>query len=243
MTEETKETCRMLINRVFNQIRSEEFETMFTPSPPWQPTSVGPSGEEVVIKHIQVPSSRPDFTGMSQPQEMSMRKFCQHMWENFQDEMLAIVQAHREPRKNVKDTNYPFFYRRPHDEAAVDDLNKAAKLKNITIKGDRVTQVDSYGDYRAEYLNYKSYPSSKKMNITVTNQPPAKITTFVSDNELSTAISLAKELAELETQKAPLLEIKRKAENVVTTTELKLKQIEADQRQKIRDLKELQNKG
>lgn len=239
MTEETRATCLKLIDRVFNQ----EYDSMFTqPTPSWQPTDVGPSGEDVVIKRITVPPKTDDQIGALTPQEMTMRKFCHYMFENYQDDMLAIVQAHREPRRKVKSTTHPYTYRRCHDESAVDDLNVAARLRNITIKGDRKQQVDSYGEYRALHLNYKSRPG-KKMDISVASVPDAKIPTFVSDSELNGAISLAKELAELDTQKAPLLEIKSKAERVIATTELKLKQIEVEQRQKIRELREMQKKS
>jgi hypothetical protein len=241
MTEETRATCLKLLDKVFKQ----EYEEMFTPAPPWQSSPVSDPSDEIQIKHIRVS----DRLGVT-PQEMTMRKFCHYLFKDHQDEMLAIVQSNREPRRRVQSATHPFMYRRRHDEAAVDALNTLAQSKGITIKGDRSQQVDSYGEYRSEHLNYKSRPGKKnKMNIpgVVIDAPkpaPAKsIPTFVSDNDLDETVKKAVKLTELDKARQEALSKAVKidaevADDLIRQEEAhkKIRDIEKEQRELIRQL-------
>lgn len=254
MTEETRETCLKLLDRVLNQ----EYENMFSPPPaPWKPTPTPPDQPQVEIKAIRVQ----DRIGVNTPQTMTMRKFCHYLFKHHQDEMLAIVQSNREPRRKVMSATHPFIYRRRNDEAAVDALVNLAKSKNITITGDRRQQVDSYGEYRAEHLNYKSRPSGKKpakMNIPgvvidgVDNDKPnpqpippvvKQITKFVSTQDMDETIKMALDLVELEkARKEEQIRVKKIDDEVADDLERqktahdRLREIESKQRVLIRKL-------
>ena len=227
MTEETRETCR----RLFERACQEVYEPMFdqqkpAPPPPWQPTPAAPQDNGVTVRHI------------TPPQTMTMRKFCHYLFKNNQDTMLAIVQSNREQRRKASDASHPFLYRRSHDEAAVKALLKLASDKNITITGTLRQQVDSYSEYRADYLNYKSCvkKDKRKMNIPVAATPTTPtgkaISTFVSDSKITETIQLATRLTTLDAKKKACEEQMKKAEE-------EIKKLEFEQRDVIRQMNKI----
>lgn len=246
MTEQTRATCIKILDRVLKQ----EYEEMFTPQNnyfqpelPWRPTTPE-SSDQVEVKVIRVN----DRLGINTPEETTMRKFCHYLFKNHQDELLAIIQSNRGVRKKVLSETHPFVYRRCHDEAAVDALNKLALTKGFIIKGEREKQVNSYGEYRSEHLNYKSNPGRKNnMNIPVVAMPtltvPKTIPTFVSNNDLDETVKKAIRLAELDKERLDALSRAKKIDEEVADDlrrqeeiHKKCKDIEKEQRELIRQL-------
>lgn len=225
MTEETKATCLKILERVFNQEQDDMFgaHTM-QPAPPWKPAqTIGQTDQGVTVRHI------------TPPQTMTMRKFCHYLFTKQQDVMLAIVQTHRKLRRKANAT-HPYVYSKGHDQAAVADLIKEADKLNITISGDLKQQRESYKEYRAEHLNYKS--CAKKINIPAPATNIKPLPTVTAATNLDGIIQVANKLIQLEAAKKEAAAKAKKIDEEVADdltrqaeAHKKLKDIETEQRE------------